>query len=179
MRACLCLPYIAQQRESQIRTSANQVGFTFHRTARFSTLDSPEVVEVSGLRAVSWWLWKQRASCTRIQLVRARGVSRAPGTRGRGRRGARSGGRLQGAPLRGFVGCNGIVSPVGTRTGGARRVGTGGFALPSLSLTGSFSLMVAVGCEDGKKSFMIGGDPTCQTDCKAAMAESHFYSQKI
>lgn len=179
MRACLCLPYIAQQRQSQIQTSTKQVGSTFHRVAHFGNLDSPEVVEVSGLRAVSWWLWKQRPSRTRIQLRGDRGVSGAAGTRGGGRGSTGNAGWLQGAPLSGFVRCNGIVSPVGARTGGARRVGTGGFALPSLSLTASFRLMVAVGCENGKTSFMVSGDPTYQTGCKAAMAESHFYSQNI
>lgn len=147
--------------------------------SEFGTLDSPEGVEVSGLRAISWWLWEQRPSRIGIQLRGTWRVLRAARPRGGGRGSPRSRGWLQGAPLSGFVGCNCIVSPVGARTGGARRVGAGGFTLSSLSLTASFSLMVAVGWNDGGKSFMGGGNLTCQRGCKAAVTESHFYSQKI
>lgn len=128
-----------------IQTPTTQVRSADRRMACCCTLDSPEGVEVSGLRAVSGGLREQRPSRTRVHLGGARGVPRAAGTRGGGRGSAGSGGRLQGAPFRRFVGRNAIVSPVGARTGGARRVGAGGFALPSLSLTASFSLMVAVG----------------------------------
>lgn len=132
-----------------IQTPTTQVRSAYRRMACCCTLDSPEGVEVSGLRAVSGGLREQRPSRTWVHLRGARGVPRAAGTRGGGRGSAWSGGRLQGAPLRRFVGRNAIVSPVGARTGGARRVGAGGFALSSLSLTASFSLMVAVGWEDG------------------------------
>lgn len=109
---------------------------------------SPEGIKVPGFWAVSRRLWEQRTRWTGVELGGAGGVTRAAGPRG-GRGGTRSGGGLQGAPVRWFVRCYGIVSPVRTRAGGARRVGAGGFALTSLSLATCFSLMVAVGWGHG------------------------------
>lgn len=79
----------------------------------------------------------------RVQLRGAGRVSGTSWTCG-GRRGTGGSGGLQGASVRGLVGCNCIVSPERTRTGGARRVRARGLAVASLTLATRFSLVVAV-----------------------------------